>query len=429
MVGVQRHARLCNPGRLGPNRAAMIRRALTNTGWLMGARGINAVLSLGYLALATRALGLQGFGQFILVVSFVQAISGLASFQTWQAVVRWGQRRESVSNAIGFALGLDLLTFVVGAALAGALLGLAGSWLPVPPELRWQAFALTLVWLIAARSTPTGILRLHDRYAQGAAADSTTSIVRIIGATIAALFAPTINAFLLVWAVAELATAATYWRFALRQETLSLRTISLRRLPRTETGAWGFVWGTGLSGMLLIASRQLIVLLVGALGGPGMAAIYRVAAQLGEGLLKLAQALLRATYPELVRDPEQARHIAARIGKIALFTGLAAVILAALAGHWLIMVIAGGEYAGAYAPMIILSAAAAIELAGATLEALLVSRGHALRNFILRGVPTLLAVAALPLLVPAAGASGAAAAVLVASLLTVAGLMWANRAR
>lgn len=93
------------------------------------------------------------------------------------------------------------------------------------------------------------------------------------------------------------------------------------------------------------------------------------------------------------------------------------------------MVIAGGEYAGAYAPMIILSAAAAIELAGATLEALLVSRGHALRNFILRGVPTLLAVAALPLLVPAAGASGAAAAVLVASLLTVAGLMWANRAR
>src|SRR5690606_2409524 len=120
-------------------------------------------------------------------------------------------------NAIGFALGLDLLTFVVGAALAGALLGLAGSWLPVPPELRWQAFALTLVWLIAARSTPTGILRLHDRYAQGAAADSTTSIVRIIGATIAALFAPTINAFLLVWAVAELATAATYWRFALRQ--------------------------------------------------------------------------------------------------------------------------------------------------------------------------------------------------------------------
>ena len=389
----------------------MIRRALTNTGWLMGARGINAVLSLGYLALATRALGIEGFGQFILVVSFAQAISGLTSFQTWQAVIRWGQRREGVGQAIGFALGLDLLTFAVGSAIAALLLGLAGEWLPMPAELRGEALALTVVWLLAA------------------AADSTTSMVRIAGALLAAFVAPTITAFLLVWAVAEIATAAAYWRFSIRLEPLPLRAISLRRLPGAETGAWGFVWGTGLSGMLLVASRQLIVLLVGALGGAAMAAIYRVAAQLGEGLLKLAQALLRATYPELVRDPGQARHIAARIGKIALFTGFAAIVLAAVGGQWLIVAIAGDAYAAAYLPMILLSAAAAIELAGATFEALLVSRGHALRNFVLRGVPTALAVAALPMVVTQAGASGAAAAVLVASLLTVASLMWVNRVR
>src|SRR5690606_40610354 len=76
----------------------MIRRALPNTGWLMGARSINAVLSLGYLALATRALGIEGFGRFILIVAFAQAISGLVSFQTWQAVIRWGQLRESRSE-------------------------------------------------------------------------------------------------------------------------------------------------------------------------------------------------------------------------------------------------------------------------------------------------------------------------------------------
>jgi O-antigen/teichoic acid export membrane protein len=407
----------------------MIRRALTNTGWLMGARGINAVLSLGYLALATRALGLDGFGQLILVTAFAQAISGLVSFQTWQAVVRWGQRRETLGDAIGFAFALDLLTMLAGTVFAAALLGLAGDWLPIPWELRPHAMALTVVWLLAIRSTPTGILRLHDRYAQAAAADSTTSLVRIAGSLLAAFFAPTIPAFLLAWAVAELATAAVYWRFALKLEPLSARSISLARLPRAEKGAWAFVWGTGLSGVLLVASRQLIVLLVGALGGTAMAAIYRVAAQLGEGLLKLAQALLRATYPELVRDPEQARHIARRIGQIALFTGVAAVVLAALAGHWVIVGVAGREYAAAYVPMIILSAAAAIELAGASLEALLVSRGHALRNFMLRAIPTALAVAMLPLVVARGGAHGAAAAVLVASCLTVAGLLWANRAR
>jgi len=405
----------------------MIRRALTNTGWLMGARGINAVLSLGYLALATRALGIEGYGQLILVTAFAQAISGLASFQTWQAVVRWGHERETVADAIGFAVALDLLTIVAGSAIAALLLGFAGDWLPVPPELRVEAFALTVIWLLAIRSTPTGILRLHDRYAQAAAADSTTSIVRIAGSLLAAFLSPTIPAFLLAWAAGEIATAAAYWRFALKAERVPLRAVSLTRLPREQKGAWGFVWGTGLSGVLLIASRQLVVLLVGALGGVAMAGIYRVAAQLGEGLLKLAQALLRATYPELVRDPDKAHHIARRIGLIGLFTGVAAVVIAALGGHWVIVIVAGREYSAAYVPMIVLSAAAAIELAGATLEALLVSRGHALRNFLLRAVPTLLAVAALPFVVPVYGAMGAACAVLVASFLTVAGLMLASR--
>jgi O-antigen/teichoic acid export membrane protein len=407
----------------------MIRRALTNTGWLMGARGVNAVLSLGYLAMATRALGLQGFGQFILCVTFAQAITGLASFQTWQAVIRWGQREETTPDAVGFALALDMLTVLAGTVAAALLLEFAGGWLPVPPELRGETFALTVVFLLAVRSTPTGILRLRDLYAQGAAADSVTSVVRIVGAAVVVVLAPSIASFLLVWALAEIATAAAYWFYALRQQPHDPRLIRLTRLPREERGAWAFVWGTGLSGMLLIASRQILILLVGAIGGPALAGIYRVAAQLGEGLLKLAQALLRATYPELVRDPEAARHIAVRIGGIAVLTGLIVIVLAVLGGHWLILVIAGREYAPAYGPMNLLSAAAAIELGGASLEALLVSRGHALRNFLLRAVPTLLAVASLPFVVPRAGAAGAAGAVLVASLLTVTALAFANRER
>lgn len=407
----------------------MIRRALTNTGWLMGARGINAVLSLGYLAMATRALGLQGFGQFILCITFAQAITGLASFQTWQAVVRWGQREERAADAVGFALALDLLTLTAGTLAAALLLAFAGAWLPVQAELRVETFALTVVSLLAIRSTPTGILRLHNRYAQAAAADSVTSVVRILGAGVAVLFAPAIASFIAVWALAEVATAAAYWAYARHYRLFDLRRISLTRLPRTEGRAWSFVWGTGLSGMLLIASRQILVLLVGAIGGAALAGIYRVAAQLGEGLLKLAQALLRATYPELVRDPEAARDIAARIGKIATLTGVTVILLAVLGGQWVILTIAGREYAPAYGPMILLSAAAAIELAGASLEALLVSRGHALRNFLLRAVPTLLAIGSLPILVPGAGAAGAAGAVLAASVLTVSGLALANRER
>src|SRR3546814_18378092 len=80
-----------------------------NIGWLLGGRGFNAVLSLVYLALATRTLGLEGFGYFALIVALGQTVTGLANFQTWQFVVRWGSGEDGPGEATGFAIALDLL--------------------------------------------------------------------------------------------------------------------------------------------------------------------------------------------------------------------------------------------------------------------------------------------------------------------------------
>lgn len=401
----------------------MIKRALTNTGWLMGARGVNAVFSLGYLALATRSLGLAGFGQFVLATTFSTALVGFVSFQTWQVVVRWGQTKATLGDATGFAIALDLLTVVAGVTAAALILSLAGDWLPLPMDLRWATFGLVLVSLLSIRSTPTGILRLHDHYAKAATADSVTSIVRIIGAVVAWLVMPTITGFIVAWAAAEAATAAAYWYFARKAQPLFLSHLSLTRVPSGEKGAWTFVIGTALSGMLLIASRQFLVVLVGAWGGAALAGTYRVAMQIGEGLLKLAQALLRAVYPELVRTPEAAKQIAGRIIRIALATGVLAVLFSVLAGKWVIGVIAGPEFLAAYTPMILLSAAAAVELVGAALEALLIARGRAITNFLLRAIPTALGLLALAWLVADHGSAGAGMAVLGASIATVSG-MW-----
>ena len=405
----------------------MIRRALQNTGWLMGARGINAVLSLVYLALATRALGLEGFGQFVIAFTFAQLVVGFTSFQTWQAIIRWGQEEDGRRTASGFALALDVTTILVGTLAAALILGFAGDWLPIAQELRLPTFLFTFVSLLAIRSTPTGLLRLHDQYALAAAADATTSIMRAAGAAIVVAVDPSISAFLVVWGVAELATAGMYWRLAARTEAIHWQRFSLTRLPGGHGQVWSFVIGTSLTGMLTIASRQLLVLLTGALGGAALAGIYRVAAQLGEGLLKLAQALLRAVYPELVRNPAGAKALTAAITRIAIVTGVVVVGFGMLVGEWIIMAIAGGDYLAAYWPMIILAAAASLELAGASLEALLVANGRAITNFVLRAVPTLAGLVALPWLVDWLGAVGAALVVLVASAISVTGFVIATR--
>ena len=103
-----------------------MRRLMRNIGWLLGGRGVNAVLSLVYLALATRTLGIDNFGYFALIIALGQTVTGLANFQTWQFVVRWGSDPQGPGEATGFAIALDLLSVVLGIILA-----------PQRPTQRW----------------------------------------------------------------------------------------------------------------------------------------------------------------------------------------------------------------------------------------------------------------------------------------------------
>ncbi|MCB2084010.1 MAG: oligosaccharide flippase family protein, partial [Sphingomonadaceae bacterium] len=86
-----------------------MKRLLRNIGWLLSGRAVNAVLSLVYLALATRSLGIEQFGYFALIVALGQTVTGLANFQTWQFVVRWGANGDGAGEATGFAIALDAI--------------------------------------------------------------------------------------------------------------------------------------------------------------------------------------------------------------------------------------------------------------------------------------------------------------------------------
>lgn len=404
-----------------------MRRVLRNMGWLLGARGVNAALSLAYLALATRCLGLSEFGQFAIIVGLGQAITGLATFQTWQFMVRLGARDGRADDAIGFALALDGISVVVGTVLAGLTVTLTANWLAIPATLLPTSFAFCVISLLSIRSTPTGILRLHDRYGLATVAESVTPIIRAIGAGVAALVMPTITGFLAAWAAAEIASAASYWIFAIREERPKLSVIGLRGLTLDGGSPWPFVWATNLSGSLAVASRQILLLVVGALGGAALAGGFRVAAQLGFALLKLAQAVSRAVYPELVRDGQSAPGLASRMTAVSGIAGLVAVVLAAFFGKWALDLVAGPAFVFSHWAMVILAAGAAVELAGASPEALLVAQGRAGIALLLRAVPTAIALAFLPLAIDQGGLAGAAVCVLISSILAFAGFLRATR--
>ncbi len=398
-----------------------MQRLMTNIGWLLTGRGLNAVLSLVYLALATRALGLDGFGHFAIIVALGQTVTGIANFQTWQFVVRWGLGEEGPADATGFAIALDLVSVLLGTLLAIALVGTAQLWLPLPDDLLWVAFGYCMVSLLAIRSTPTGLLRLRFRYALATAADAVQPIVRAAGAVLAWFAMPTVTGFILAWAASEVAVAAAYWIVAARQEGIDLTRIGLRAIPAEHPDAWRFVVSTNLSGSLLVGGKQVMILLVGAIGGEAFAGGFRVASQLGQALVQLAQTVSKAIYPELVHAKDTAHAMARRMANIALIGGVLAVAIAVLFGRWGLETIAGEEFGVVYWAMVILAISGAIEMVGASLESLLVSAGRAGTAFIVRAIPTLFAFAMLSTAMDWNGLKGAAFAVMGASAMSVIG--------
>lgn len=398
-----------------------MRRLWQNIGWLLGGRGINAGLSLVYLALATRTLGLDGFGFFAIIIALGQTVTGIANFQTWQFVVRWGAGEDGPGEATGFAIALDLLSVAMGTVLAGVLVFTAQFWLPLPDELLWVAFGYCIVSLLSIRTTPTGLLRLRFKYGTATAAEAVQPAIRAAGAGLAFAFMPTVAGFVLAWAAAEVAVAVALWFAAARNERIDLSRISLREIPRDHPEAWRFVWSTNMTGSLNVGAKQVMILLVGAIGGEAFAGGFRVASQLGQALVQLAQTVSKAIYPELVHAKDAAHDIARRMANIALIAGVVAVLVALFAGRWGLEAIAGEDFGAFYWTMVILAVAGAIELVGASLESLLVSAGRAGTAFLVRAAPTLLAFALLEVAMDWNGAKGAAFTVLGSSALAVIG--------
>ena len=74
---------------LRPRRSGLAN-ILKNLGWLLGGKGFGALCSLIYLAVLSRSLGLKEFGHFSLIFGTGQALVAVASFQTWQTLVKFG---------------------------------------------------------------------------------------------------------------------------------------------------------------------------------------------------------------------------------------------------------------------------------------------------------------------------------------------------
>ena len=419
------------------------RQIIGNAGILLGGKAVNAVLSLAAIALTARTLGVETFGVLVLIHAYVQTVGEVAKFQSWQALLNYGtapfteRRLPDFHRVMRFSLLLDGLSGVAALVIALAGIAVAGSSLgwPAEEQMAVSAYALSILFHVSA--TPTGVLRLGNRFDLLAAESTIESWVRLIGAGIAWHLGAGLHVFLMIWFLSKVIAflflfGAAVW--ALRQQQ-ALRGFRWRlggSWTQDMPGIWPFVWSTNFNSTLGLAFTQLGTLMVGALLGASEAALYRIAKQLADAVAKPAKLIVPALYPELARlalNPDRAA-LRKLVRQLALAAGGVAttlLLIVALFGGEALTLLIGPEFAAAQPVMLWLLTGAVISIWAVPLEPLLISTGSATPAFWVRLVVTLFYVPLLYWLTLTQGLHGSGVAAVIGATLLLLGQLWLVR--
>lgn len=411
-------------------------RIFANAGMLLGGRSVNAVISLGYMALAARALGVAEFGVLVLINTFAQFVGDVVRFQSWQAVLQFGAaplaegRREDFQRVVRFGLVLDLISAVVGVAVGVVGSLVFGPALGLPEHMRGEAalYALTIATL--APACQVGLLRLFDRFALLSMQQAISSAVRLVGGAVGFAIDAPVGFFLITWGAGSVAAflyvAVLAWRELGRRGMLSNFPWS-GPLTAGMPGAWRFAWATNASSTLDVAFTHVATLTVGAVVGATDAGLWRVARQIADALAKPARLLIPALYPELAKaraaGTEATMHrLAIRIGVIGGGFATLLLLVAIFAGEPLLRLVMGEAFAPAAPTMIWQVAAAVIGVWALPLEPMLVSMGRPGLVVRVRLIVAAVFLVALPQVIERYGLEGGGAVLVAAAAATALGL-------
>ena len=340
------------------------RSLLKNSGYLAVSRVIAAVASVATMSLAAHALGVLLLGALILITSYAKAVSGIAKFQSWQLVVRYGGRVihgevEDFKTSTGFAFALDVVSGIGGMLVAVAILPFIATWVGIDKSQLWLAMLYCTLLPTMGAATPTGVLRALDRFDLISWQSTASPIARLILVTIAYFAHASFAGFVAAWYFTDLA-GDLYgwflgWRELKRRDLLQGIRPTLR--PDSLPGAWRFAIHVNLNASVQAVWGPIARLVVGGLLGAAGAALFRVASNLADSAGKPADLLAKAFYPEVARMDLSTRkpwRLMLRGTVFASALAVVSILVLLLAGKPILSFLFGKAFLGAYTPLLIL---------------------------------------------------------------------------
>lgn len=418
----------------------MLRRALGNAGRLLSGKAAAGVMQLGTFAIAARSLGLEEFGNFAVMLAGMQLLIAIATFQSNQAIVRYGVLhlnsgdRRGFHQLVKFGTLLDLAAAAAAAVAACLLAPLIGQWADWDQRLIDDWRLLSLLPLTLAVATPKGLLRLFGRFDLLSWHVAVTPLARLTGAVLLAVAGAGLLGWVAMWLVAGAAGVIVGlwlgWREARRRDLLAGMDSSLSGLRERNPGILRFSLIANLHSSLALLPGHISTFAVGMVLGAQPAGLMKVAQEFGTALAKPIDLINQSVYPDIARltashEWKRLRRLLLRAGAAA--SGLSALttLLLLLAGHWLLVLVFGEAFEGAYWLLLLVSLATTVSVSVFAVDPALYALGRPSRPLVTAMIANAIFVAVLFLALPRLGIYAPGAAYLAAAVATVGmALVW-----
>ena len=413
------------------------RSLLKNSSYLAASRVVAAIAGLATVSLAAHALGLLLFGALILITSYAKAVSGIAKFQSWQLIVRYGARAihgevDDFKTSTGFAFSLDAVSGIAAMLVAVAILPFVAGWVGITPDQLWLAMLYCTLLPTMGAATPSGVLRALDRFDQISWQGTVTPISRLVLIVIAFVTDAPFAAYVAAWYVTDLGGDLYMWFLAwreLRRRGL-MEGIRPTLKPESLPGAWRFAIHVNLNASVQAAWGPIARVVVGGLLGPAGAALFRAASSLSDAAAKPADLLAKAFYPEVVRmdlSTKKPWNLMLRGTALASVVAILAIVVLLIGGQPLIGLMFGKAFLGAYDALVILMLVPFLSVFSFPLPPMLYALDRPDAPVTARLIGTVIFFVIIAPLSWSFGVDGAAIAFVVGRAATVAAMVWQLR--
>lgn len=404
------------------------RRIAANTGLMLGAKSLGVVLGLGSIWLATQSLSASELGYIFFLHAYMLFFSEVGTFQTWQAIIRFGTddvkggRSDRLAKLLSFGIRMDAVAALLAYSFSLLVFGIIPLVLMLFPQmahgdgsvgglslggglslkaLQGYAAAYCVLILFRQRGTSIGLFRLFDKFNVLAGQVLVMPSVRFLGVAIAALMGAGFEGFLLAWFAGSFCAyifLPILGFLELKRRNLVGQVIRAKiNLRHPRKGLWRFVIKSNVDSTLAAADLNLPVLLVMAVFGSSWVAVYRIAEEIAKLLSEGFKLLDQVIYPELAKlvsqgHADQILRLVTRAALILLSFGGAISVFVYFAGPDILGRVFSKDYSEAAALTSLLVPAAALMGTAAPLYPVLYAADKPERAIYARGAGVLVYV-------------------------------------